>query len=135
MTAGNQMEISLNFSSFFIRREIIGSSSCLLLRKMLLVNHNGRCSAPSSKKKASRRSRKKVQRALFREKSHKEVTQESVTCPLARKKPRGGHAREFNVPSSEKKSSRRSRRNVQRARLREKSHEEVTLERVTCPLR
>src|SRR5690606_7161281 len=133
MTAGNQMEISLNFSSFFIRRAIIGSSSCLLLRKMLLVNHNGRCSAPSSKKKAPRRSRKKVQRALFREKSHKEVTQESLTCPLARKNLRGGNSGTFNVPACEKKATRRSRWNASHVPSDKKHLPKVTLDSAASP--
>src|SRR5690606_39339296 len=85
-------------------------------------------------KKARRGSRKNVQRARLREKGHEEVTQEGSTCPLARKKPRGGHAGRFNVPSSEKKATRRSRRNVQRAGLREKIHKEVTQERSRCTI-
>src|SRR5690606_41628511 len=79
------------------------------------------------------RSRRSFQRARLRRKKPDAVTQESSTCPSPEEKVRCGHAGEFNVPGSGRKSARRSRWRVQRARLRKKKREAVTQESPTCP--
>src|SRR5690606_17407649 len=67
------------------------------------------------------------------EKSVQEVTLGRPSCPAQGETRSSGHARASNVPGSERKSFKRSRKSVQRARFGEKIIQEVTLGRSTCP--
>src|SRR5690606_39770741 len=88
---------------------------------------------PVSGGERCRRSRWRVQRARLRKKKPDAVTLGCSTCPSPEENWRGGHVGVFNVPVSGRKSLMRSRRSVQRARLRKKKSDAVTQERSTCP--
>ncbi len=112
----------------------LGCSTCPPPEEKVRCGHAGAFNVPVSGGKSPMRSRRRVQRARLRKKKSDAVTQESSTCPAPGENWRGGHVGVFNVPVSGGKSPMRSRRRVQRARLRRKKPDAVTLESSTCPV-
>src|SRR5690606_21996307 len=108
-------------------------STCPSPEEKARCGHAGEFNVPVSGRKSPMRSRRRVQRARLREKIGEVVMLGCSTCPSPEEKARCGHAGEFNVPVSGGKSLMRSRWRVQRARLRRKKHDAVTLESTTCP--
>src|SRR5690606_13737071 len=109
------------------------SSTCPSPEEKGRCGHAGEFNGPGCGGKGARGSRRGGQRARLRKQKCDAVTQERSTCPRAEEKAGCGHAGEFNVHVSGRKSPMRSRRRVQRARLREKIGEVVMLGCSTCP--
>src|SRR5690606_21996306 len=108
-------------------------STCPSPEEKARCGHAGEFNVPVSGRKRPMRSRRRVQRARVRGKRGEGVTEGGSTCPPPEEKVRCGHAGAFNVPVSGGKSPMRSRRRVQRARLRKKKSDAVTQESSTCP--